>query len=383
MTKLTILFICGSLEQGKDGVGDYTRRLAGEIIRQEHSASIISLNDKYISTIEQTEQDADGTIIPVLRLPENLSNKERYGRAGSYIQDFNPEWLSLQFVPYAFQKKGLPLGLGKRLAKIGEGRKWHIMFHELWIRYSLLFSKRTIIESFQKYIIKHLFKELSPLKVHTSNPCAGKDLKKMGITAQILPIFSNISVYYSKKETTDDNSIFKVGFFSKFGLTVEIIQYLVNLQKSLVGKNKKLAIILIGGSNEKAVDFENLLYKNLKFDFQVNHTGFLSEREVSKQISLLNMAISYDYRHILNKSGSVSALLLHGIPVAVPNVHPKLGPNYWGKFDDYMIKRFENVLNVNNVTLKNIHIDNNHRKLFDVAAIAINFINDLNDIKNA
>lgn len=27
---MTILFLCGSLEPGRDGVGDYTRRLAGD-----------------------------------------------------------------------------------------------------------------------------------------------------------------------------------------------------------------------------------------------------------------------------------------------------------------------------------------------------------------
>jgi hypothetical protein len=40
---LNIVFLCGSLQPGRDGVGVYTRRLAGEVIRQGHQASIISL----------------------------------------------------------------------------------------------------------------------------------------------------------------------------------------------------------------------------------------------------------------------------------------------------------------------------------------------------
>ncbi|GHV58593.1 hypothetical protein FACS1894182_11320 [Bacteroidia bacterium] len=152
---MKILFLCGSLEPGRDGVGDYTRRLAAEIIRQRHNASIIALNDRHCDTIIRTEQESDETLIPVLRIPDGLSDKERYHMAGDYIQSFNPEWLSLQYVPYSFQKKGLPFGLGKRLAIIGQERKWHIMFHELWIRIDKgAPSKHRIIGTPQKRLTK-------------------------------------------------------------------------------------------------------------------------------------------------------------------------------------------------------------------------------------
>ena len=38
-------FICGSLEPGRNGVGDYTRRLAGELAAQGHECLLVSLND--------------------------------------------------------------------------------------------------------------------------------------------------------------------------------------------------------------------------------------------------------------------------------------------------------------------------------------------------
>ena len=45
---MNILFICGSAEQSKDGVGDYTRRLCGALIRLGHNAQILSICDLYL-----------------------------------------------------------------------------------------------------------------------------------------------------------------------------------------------------------------------------------------------------------------------------------------------------------------------------------------------
>jgi hypothetical protein len=42
---MKVLFICGSAQPQRCGVGDYSRRLAGELIRQGHKASIVSLMD--------------------------------------------------------------------------------------------------------------------------------------------------------------------------------------------------------------------------------------------------------------------------------------------------------------------------------------------------
>ena len=43
---MKILFFCGSAEPGKDGVGDYTRRLCGELLRIGHETQILSLFDR-------------------------------------------------------------------------------------------------------------------------------------------------------------------------------------------------------------------------------------------------------------------------------------------------------------------------------------------------
>lgn len=105
---MKILFICGSLEPGCDGVGDYTRRLAGELIRQGNEVQIIALNDKNVTAVTYQVQEDDITSITCLRLPQNISWNYRMNEAGVFSDAFNPGWLSLQYVPFAFQDKGLP-----------------------------------------------------------------------------------------------------------------------------------------------------------------------------------------------------------------------------------------------------------------------------------
>ena len=74
---MKICFICGSLEPGKDGVGDYSRRLAGELIRLGHQASIISINDSFVASIDEVFQMDEDTCISCLRIPARLRKDEK------------------------------------------------------------------------------------------------------------------------------------------------------------------------------------------------------------------------------------------------------------------------------------------------------------------
>ena len=131
---MKILFICGSLEPGKDGVGDYTRRLACTLKKQGVAVAAVALNDRHIIDAHDTQQESEGVTLPVLRIPAIWTKAKQTALAKQWVTQHNPDWLSLQFVPYSFHHKGLPFGLAKQLKAIATPQvKWHIMFHELWI----------------------------------------------------------------------------------------------------------------------------------------------------------------------------------------------------------------------------------------------------------
>ena len=94
------------------GVGDYTKRLAGEFDRLGHELSIIALNDRFLKqAFIKEHQYSDGTSICVLRLSSNLKWKERITYAKEWTDQQKPECLSLRSVCFGFQKKGVPFGL--------------------------------------------------------------------------------------------------------------------------------------------------------------------------------------------------------------------------------------------------------------------------------
>src|SRR4051812_17723271 len=112
---MKIVFLCGCLEPDFDGVGDYTRILASQLISQGIDAMIISLNDNYVVDQYEGQQVVNAITIPVVRLPAGRSLKDRLFKAKMWIDQFDPDWLSLQFVIYSYHPKGTPFALGPKL----------------------------------------------------------------------------------------------------------------------------------------------------------------------------------------------------------------------------------------------------------------------------
>lgn len=117
---MEILFICGSAEIGNDGVGDYTRRLCGKLIRSGHQAQILSLCDHQAVSFTSEIQVVEDIAVTVHRIPIAAPNKERLIWLQHILREFEPDWISLQYVPYSFNPKGLPFWLPSYLKKSEE-----------------------------------------------------------------------------------------------------------------------------------------------------------------------------------------------------------------------------------------------------------------------
>src|SRR5258708_26746090 len=125
---MRICFICGSLEPGRDGVGDYTTSLADELRRLGHNVILIALRDNFITEAMAANQQSAVGSTRSLRLPSAWPWPECIRHAKQQLDRFDPEWVSLQFVCYSFHPKGLVHGLSAKLAPLLMGRKLHIYF---------------------------------------------------------------------------------------------------------------------------------------------------------------------------------------------------------------------------------------------------------------
>ena len=311
---MRIIFICGSLEPGRDGVGDYTLRLAGELIRIGNKATIISLNDRFVNAGTRQDQSADGTLVPVFRIPSILSRTKAFKRASEIITELNPDWISLQFVPFAYHHKGLSVKLCCELKDIVKECKLHIMFHELWLGiYGEVKIRTRILGVLQKILIKQLINSANPQCITTTLPIYKNSLPVKGV--KLLPLFGNIPVVDIEKTVENaTDSIIAVHFGNFSGLThgfQEQLQFLKKLEQA-TDRTLELKIIGNGGPfRDKALAISCQILGNDK----VSEIGHASANNVSLWFQTADIGISRADSITCAKSGSTVAMLEHGLPV--------------------------------------------------------------------
>lgn len=312
---MKVIFICGSLEPGKDGVGDYTRRLCVELQSQGVKVAILAYNDKYIHTKMECFQSSEGQDILCLRLPHSSTDKHRLEDSKKWISQHNTEWLSLQFVPYAFNNKGLPFGLGSRLKDMGRNCKWHVMIHELWIGMSHQSSfKEKCIGYIQKKVIKDLLLKLAPKVIHTQTDLYQYHLQKLGFQSSILPLFSNIPFVKSDPLQSDinsldlpDNYLVVFGSIHKKAPIEDFVRELHEWDS-----DKIFSFIALGRNGGELEHWASVFEK---YGFKVRIMGEQSVETISYVLNNATYGLATTPYYLVEKSGSVAAMHEHQLPV--------------------------------------------------------------------
>lgn len=314
---MKIVFICGSLEPGKDGVGDYTRRLAGELIRQGNEARILALNDKDVKEISEESQNDDKVKICVLRIPTISTSKKRFFVAKEWINSFDPKWISLQYVPFGFQDKGLPFALGRQLKALSRNSFWHIMFHESWVGTDVGASPKMIWWGrLQRQVVKLMLKKLKPKSIHTQTHIYLKQLKKLGCEAEYLPLFSSFpfrEVRSSKKKPAGENSRhLSFVVFGSIHPGAPIKQFAKELSEYGEKYNLYVNITFVGRNGSELENWLSILQG------QNTATETLGEQppdHISQVLSEAKYGISTTPVILAEKSSVIATMLEHELPV--------------------------------------------------------------------
>jgi len=301
--------------------------MSSEVIRAGHQACIVALNDVHAHPEDQERIQYDrGLAIRVTRLSSRLPRAERMILAGEFIRMSRPDWISLQYVPYGFQKRGLPFGLGGSLQKITAGIPCHIMFHEMWVGITRLSPlKHKLYGFFQIRIARELVQKLGPQIITTSNRLYQLVLENKQIAAEILPLFSNIS--FMPKDARFVDSVYEqlgisqperhqyllIGLFGSLYPGCNLDKTIREQHSAALSEGRKLVFIAfgrIGASGE---------YEKLKAQFEDQVTfanlGELPEAKVSTVLQILDKAISGTPRQHYGKSGVYAAMKLHKLEV--------------------------------------------------------------------
>lgn len=308
--KLNIIFICSCLEAGRDGVGDYTRRLAIALIKNGHQAAAVSLNDRHVSEVYDGWQTADGGDLQVLRLPSITPFDRNIEVARAWIDEREPSWLSLQYVPFGYHPKGLRFGLGRSLSQLGNSRKWDVMVHELWVGMASEESlKLKLWGTVQRMLIGSLLKTLKPGVIHTQTVLYQQHLKRMGFDAKLLPLYGNIQVTAAESLPAQEITLVIFGAIHDRAPVADLAADAAAYQKS-TGKTVKLLIIGRGNAEQQRW---SSIWANA--GLPVDILGEQSEQAISTIFNTATLGLSATALAVIEKSGSYAAMREHGLQV--------------------------------------------------------------------
>ncbi|MBC7390266.1 MAG: glycosyltransferase [Opitutaceae bacterium] len=326
---MKLLFICGNLEPGKDGVGDYTLMMAKRCMQLQVKCCILAINDVYIS-----ERSTICLIneIPVLRIKSTNSRIIKKELSQDFIKSFDPEIVSIQMVGYAYQARGWIFGLGSFLKSLFKSSvKFEINLHELWLGFSLNHDWKAKCNGLiQRLALQSFLKSINPSVIHVGNDVYYSLLNTKGYSGTYLPLPSNIGV---RKLASSEWINLEMDVLGKdniwIGLFFGSIQGnwdINSLLNKLISINKKNKLYILSVGNQ---GFGNVIWDEMveKFGSQIifKKLGYKSNNEISDLLAYSDFGIGTTPLSLLGKSGTAMAMIEHGLPIIVTRDELKYG----------------------------------------------------------
>lgn len=321
---MKIAFICASLEPGRDGVGDYTRRLAAACARFGHACLLLAINDRHVDCLT-VEDDLAGTAVH--RWPAEMPWAERTVAVQHELANFGPDCVSWQFVSYGFHPRGIVAPELIALARDLTSLRSQVTLHEIWIGVARGDPPwHRLTGWWQARSVLAFLRAVQPMHVQTSNPSYAAVLARHGWSATVLPVFSNIAVVPSSPEERAaamlrhlpagvDHTGRLVGI--TFGTLHpqwrphEVARW---MQSAAVQRGRDPVLLAVG---RPGVYGPRILEEAAALGLKIAATGELPPAEVSLLLQSADFGIATHPWALLGKSGAVSAMLAHGLPVLV------------------------------------------------------------------
>lgn len=261
------------------GVGDYTRLLADECKVLGHEVALLA--------------------------EMNLHARE-------FVDAFAPDAVSLQFVCYGYHSRGLCWRAVDDLRRILGARPVQLMLHELWLGGELRASwKDRILGWLQRRCVMRLYSQLNIRRTFTTNPAYAALLRRRGVDAGVLPLFGNVP----SPQTPARMERAEPWRFLIFG-TLHPVWPPEPLFTHLRALGVPVEIWHAGRIGSGAA-----LWERMTHDFTgtlvFRKLGPKSPEQLAEIFADVDFGIATTPWEIIGKSGSVAAMLEHGLPVIV------------------------------------------------------------------
>ncbi len=337
-----IAILTGCLEPGQDGVGDYTSGLAEQSSLAGVPVLAIALNDHWINSVTKVQRNG----VKVLRLPPGISATDQHRHVRSALDEFDADWLSLQFVPYSYHRRGWVHGLSRRIKPLLERsealagelntRPLHIMFHELWLGALSQSSLKHRMEGlWQRQGILRFINALRPAVVHTTNLTYARMLQDRGVPARVLPLFGSIPLEPNVAVQREHDRWWQ-GELESMRLTAKARKEwwifgvfgsihpewwpgdLFNALLAIpAGDRRKIAMLTVGRSGTVGSKVIRRLEREFAGRVEIRELGEQSTGRVAAIFRHLDFGIATTPWDLIGKSSSAMAMREHGLPVIV------------------------------------------------------------------
>jgi hypothetical protein len=325
---MRLLFLCSSLEPGRDGVGDYIRLLAAECARLGHTCALVALNDPHVSTPVETEE-AGGPA--TLRLPQGGD----FAAAVEFRKRFAPDWVSLQLVAYGLHPRGLLFAATPRLRRVIGPVRLHLMFHELWLGNDAHPSLRHRVTGWlQKTSLRRMLAALRPAFVSTTNPFYAALLESIGVDATILPLCGNIPLARHEPLPESVAAYHRPGktwlgvFFGGLYREWKPEPFFGRLERAARQAGRSVVLAQLGHPGGEGSEVWSALEREYGGRFRFLTLGPRPPETVSAILQAADFGIAASPWMVIGKSGSAAVMLDHGLPVIVTrdDFRPPLAP---------------------------------------------------------
>lgn len=270
------------------------------------------------------------------------------------VADLDPDVISFQFGGfYCYQRKGLPVLRTLMLAGVADRYRIHIMFHETWLEPSLQRSlRRKVVGHAQRWTIKRMLKSLRPERVHTHIVEYQTKLARFGPRVGLMPICGNVPVSdaasgWTQRQLTQCTEgkvdLANAWIFGAFGTLYpdcDFTAFIDSAASVAKTEGRPVIIVTIGATGETGERNLSDAARRHPHHVFVVRLGVQPVERISDFLQYVRWGLTTTAWGRCGKSGTVAAMLDHGLPVLCLQPSPAPAESF-GEMSSPLLRLFD------------------------------------------
>lgn len=329
MTVQRLTFLSAGFAPESDSQGEHLLKLAGEFSRRGVRCSVLAVKSRTTQHPEAIDLPTGFGSMKVVRLPAAMPGRERLRQAAATLADLAPDWISMHFVCYGFNRKGVVFSERHWLPRLLRAYRVHLLAHELWVGHPAYDTLRNRFwRTLQKPCILSLLRRINPRVLDVTNPYWAELLEAEGIHAGILPLFSPLPVGEASAEAwlwpvlreagvpIDTATRDRYWIFGMIGAPPQwwpIDALLKELVRIGTVHGRKIVVASIG--RERPLDHQGERLRRLFPEIAFVMLGEKPGETISQFMNSIDFGLNQTPHYLIGKSGIAACMTEHGVPV--------------------------------------------------------------------